>query len=221
MHGYAWSFKLEARHMCLPIAALEFAAWVCSIIIFEPILRKLPGEPEGARVIVSEMDALSHTLVLQNDRARSPIMQYIHATACDLPQFLSLRRELWLQHVYGPGNVMSDPLSRGMTQVFRQLCRQMQVTPIFLDFPPEALRFLDECAAVQAQMLSKAHISDPHVMEPPPPPAEWPPSPPPSPSQVCCPRPGLQPIFLDLELGAPQKSARQDPPSPPNSPPPV
>ena len=49
MHGYAWSYRLESRHMCLPIAALEFVAVACSFIIFHSLLVAPEGEPAGAQ----------------------------------------------------------------------------------------------------------------------------------------------------------------------------
>ena len=157
MHGYAWSYKLQQRHLCLPIAALEFLALALSFIIFGALLLPLPGEPLGIRCIVAESDALAPTLALQNDKAKAPIMQFIHKELEDLPEFQQLAPSVHLAHLFGPANAFSDPLSRGKWDTFAQLCRQLRVQPVLMPIPTSAVDLIDRVAMRQQQLLDGAN----------------------------------------------------------------
>jgi hypothetical protein len=219
MHGLCWQYRLTKAQAALPIALLEFVAYLWSIIIFASHAAPLPSEPAGLRAVVAESDALAPTMVLQNDAAKSLTMQYTHAAMDALPQYKKLRPVLHLGHLYGPGNWMSDPLSRGQTEAFLEQCRLLHIKPTWLDIPQEALDLLDRVCAFHAASPEDKEMPAPSAPEGPPPehlesppaapqpsPPEWEPdlpatpSPPPSPPPVARP---WQPTFARSLLGVP------------------
>ncbi|KAL3893591.1 MAG: hypothetical protein SGPRY_014125, partial [Prymnesium sp.] len=135
--GAVWRYVLSKRELRLPIAVLEFAAR------FGEVAAHGLDIPSSA-LIVSEVDALTTTLVLTNDAANSPLMQHIHLRLQALPQQQAIADKHAVAHIYGEANVLADAVTRAKWDVARSLASQLGVALEVSPPPPELSPLLEE-----------------------------------------------------------------------------
>ena len=101
--GYWWTHPLTDKQRLLPIAVLEFAAFVINI----QILQQLLGTGLKYVEVRAWTDALTARMRLESEKAGSTLMQLVHA------QFEKVRADpnhigLKIGHVFGDGNLAAD-----------------------------------------------------------------------------------------------------------------
>lgn len=124
MGGMYWRYPeegpLPAKYLSIPIAVLEFVAYLGSVASFAPFI------PERA-LVVSEVDALATADALTRQAAKSPMMQKVHLALMELPEFKRIARHHMVSHIFGEANVMADAASRGLYDVLQQLAGQLRL----------------------------------------------------------------------------------------------
>ncbi|MGA1354443.1 MAG: hypothetical protein ACO32I_06685, partial [Candidatus Limnocylindrus sp.] len=115
---YPESGPLDQRYLRLPIAALEFIAYVGSVAAFAHMI------PDEA-LLVSEVDALATADTLTAEAARSPVMQAIHLELVQMPAFARIAERHVVAHIYGEANVVADAVSRDLGDVLQALAGQL------------------------------------------------------------------------------------------------
>ena len=135
MHGSWWCIPLDDALVRLPIVVLELIAAAVNIIIFERTLQDAPR-------VVLEIDALSAQLVLRAGRSHSDMLQIVHETLLQLPQFKRLRHRLVARHTYGEANPAADAASRGKHAFLTALCAKLGVREHRVEVPAAAREFV-------------------------------------------------------------------------------
>jgi hypothetical protein len=126
----------------LPIVALEFIAWIISLIMFYKFVQHHHG-------VVLCSDSHTSVLVVQNDTAHAALMQSLHSMLLDTYEFQQLRHRLLVGHVFSEGNTMADHDSRGRFKQCKLVAAQLGIRLRTLPAPPRVwaicnINFADE-----------------------------------------------------------------------------
>ena len=92
--------------------------------------------------MVGRVDAQVVDRILNNDSAKSEIMQFIHLELNQVPE-LKLPRSVAWEHVYGEANVMADAPSRGEFEAMNLLASHLNIRLRRLELPPAFFELLD------------------------------------------------------------------------------
>ena len=137
-HGVWWTLPLELRYQRIPIAHLEFAAGIITFVMFVRHVIDLDSSPDLIRCwICLHVDGLATDLALSYDSARSPVMQQLHLYVMSLPEFQHTSFALWVQHIFGEGNIMADAASRGYFSVLNEMAAQLRLRLTQLQVPDD------------------------------------------------------------------------------------
>ena len=137
-HGFFFSYALTERDMRLHITALEFLAAVAGVMVF--------GRLSAGADVVGRVDAQVVDRILNNNSAKSEIMQFIHLKLNEVPE-LKLPRSVEWEHVYGEANVMADAPSRGEFEAMDLLASHLNIRLRRLELPPAFFELLNEVHA--------------------------------------------------------------------------
>ena len=122
MHGFSWYLPLQPCDVVgplqLPINWLEFLAVYGNFVIFGPSVPLLHSR------LLQLTDSLTSAIVLTRHSAKSEGMQLVHLGLLEEPEFIRLAAISDVAHVFGPGMVFADAVSRGYFGVVEQLCIQ-------------------------------------------------------------------------------------------------
>lgn len=135
--GAVWRYQLSERELRLPIAVLKFAAHFGEVAAHS-------SDIPAAALVISEVDALTTTMVLTDDAASSPLMQHIHLRLLGLPQQQAIASRHAVAHIYGEANVLADAVSRAKWDVARSLATQLGIALEVGPPPPELPLLLHE-----------------------------------------------------------------------------
>ena len=105
------------------ITALEFAAIIVNIIVFECFV-----EVHESLVIVLYTDSLTSALDMADDTAQAELMRDLVEYLRQMPAFKRLRKHLLILHAYGDTNIISDAMSRGYSAVASAFAQQLNIT---------------------------------------------------------------------------------------------
>jgi hypothetical protein len=133
-HGYFFSYALTERDRRLHITALEFLAACLGAMLF--------GRLSEGSDVVGRVDAQVVDRILNNNSAKSEMMQFIHLQMQSLPE-LQLPRSVTWEHVYGEANVMADAPSRGEFEAMNMLAGHLNIRLRRLDIPPAFFELLE------------------------------------------------------------------------------
>ena len=109
---------LARRRRRTPINWLEFLGIYGNFVSFGPRIPLM-----HARVLALT-DSLTSALVFSKHSAKSEGMQMIHLRLLDEAEIVRLAAITDIAHIFGPGNIFSDAVSRGHFGMVEELCRQ-------------------------------------------------------------------------------------------------
>jgi hypothetical protein len=134
--GLHWHIPLVGDERLLPISVAEFIAVVVGFMVFEPFV--------GQARPTAYSDSLNSVDVIEHCSAISPVMQYTHIRALEIPEYAQLAGPGTVVHCYGPANPCADAVSRGRFELLAQLCSQLGIAPVRLEVPPAARELLND-----------------------------------------------------------------------------
>ena len=150
--GYCWVVPLTAKFLQLDIPILEGIAAVVNVVCAHNIMGGTDHLPADT-CFEAHVDAQATVQVLIKGRAKSPMMQFLHARALEIPAFCEMLPFLLVCHILGLGNVASDACSRGYTQVLKSVAATLAVRVVQLDPPQVAYKLLQLCLAEQGRLM--------------------------------------------------------------------
>ena len=110
-------------------------------------------------VVCEETGALATAYMLIKGRAHSPMMQFNHTQALNMPQFVGMLPHLSVSHITGLANLASDAASNaasiGKFEALHSLARQLGVIAVEVQVPSVALDLLHNTV----RELEKLHES--------------------------------------------------------------
>ena len=155
MHGFSWYLPLlpcdVVGPLQLPINWLEFLAVYGNFEIFGPSVPLLHSR------LLQLTDSLTSAIVLTNHSAKSEGMQLVHLKLLQSSEFIRLAAITDVAHVFGPGMVFADAVSRGYFDIVKQLCIQCHTAHQWLVVPATVVALLDELRALARRL---AGVSD-------------------------------------------------------------
>jgi hypothetical protein len=134
--GLHWHMPLVGDERLLPISVAEFIAVSIGFMVFAPFV--------GMARPTAYSDSLNSVDVLLYCSAISPLMQYTHRKALEVPEYARLAVPGTVVHCFGPANPCADAVSRGRFELLTQLCSQLGIAPVRLEVPPAARALLDD-----------------------------------------------------------------------------
>ena len=134
--GLYWHVPLVGDERLLPISVAEFIAVVVGFMVYEVFA--------GQARPTAYSDSLNTVEVNEHCSAFSPLMQYTHIKALEVPAYMRLAGPGNVVHCFGPANPCADAVSRGRFELLAQLCGQLGLVPVRLEVPPAARAFLDD-----------------------------------------------------------------------------
>ena len=144
MHGMYWYLALSDEMVrWLHISVLELLATGFSTIIFTP---SLPPNPDVRLTQGADASATATTLTRQTER--SNMLQLTHHALLDDADFARFSCRADLGQLRGDANLASDAVSRGLWDVFAQLCQNLRIRPVQLPVPPNCLAILQRVLAM-------------------------------------------------------------------------
>ena len=153
-HGLFWQFVIPDSDLSVVnTPLLEFLAVVFNIFCFIEFAVPLCGE---TGTFLLRTDALTTALVLPNESQRSLALVDAFQLLIDSDEWRRFSPRLKIQHIYGDANALSDPLSRSRWREFRLRCRQLNVRPMRVAIPPEAMRLYNRVVHLQRARLAAA-----------------------------------------------------------------
>jgi hypothetical protein len=153
--GYWWHFEVpEALRGVLHITALEFCALAMGLVHWAQ-------ELTGFQFTLCA-DAMATVRNLARRAARSPVMQAIFRLLMNMPEFRLLEPFLFVDHVYGPANIMADAASRAKFELIAALGTQLGIVVRRAELPRRALEFFS-AACGAAKELYEAGVAFPPV----------------------------------------------------------
>ena len=158
--GYYWFISLTPRHLQLHITHLEALAAIINVIMADQLLGGHDSLPKDM-VVCEETDALATAYMLIKGRAHSPMMQFIHSQAMNMPQFSGMLSHLSVSHITGLANLASDAASRGKFEALHALARQLGVVAIEVQVPDAALELLHNAVRELEKMQEQCPYSEP------------------------------------------------------------
>ena len=133
MHGFSWYLPLQpcgvVGPLQLPINWLKFLAVYVNFVVFGPSVPLLHSR------LLQLTDSLTPAIVLTKHSAKSQGMQLVHLRLLDEPEFIRLAAISNVAHVFGPGMVFADAVSRGYFGIVEQLCIQCHTARQWLFIP--------------------------------------------------------------------------------------
>jgi len=152
MHGMSWYLPLSPEDVAaLPINWLEFLGIYGNFVIFGPSI------PLMHTRVLALTDSLTSALVLSKHSAKSEGMQMIHLRLLDEAEFVRLAAITDIAHVFGPGNIFSDAVSRGYFDMVEELCRQCHTAHEWLVVPPKVHNLLADLRALARDLATRAN----------------------------------------------------------------
>ena len=152
MHGVSWYLPLSPEDVAaLPINWLEFLGIYGNFVIFGPSI------PLMHTRVLALTDSLTSALVLSKHSAKSEGMQMIHLRLLDEAEFVRLAAITDIAHVFGPGNIFSDAVSRGYFDMVEELCRQCHTAHEWLVVPPKVHKLLADLRALARDLAARAN----------------------------------------------------------------
>ena len=155
MHGAGWYVPLEAEDRVgpykLPITVLEYACYYATIEMQCP---RVPATKYNDIVLAS--DSLGSVDAMIDMRSKSGLMLLITSIIRESDVFQAVQERLFVQHVYGAGNVFADAKSRGRRDVVEQLSAQLGIEYTELVVPPRVLALLGAVRARHRLMVDIA-----------------------------------------------------------------
>ena len=152
-HGLYWQFLVPTcDDDVLSTPVLEFLGVAFNILALASRVRPLLGE-QGTLLL--RTDALTTALVLPRESQKSPLLVDAFHFLALTDEWRSLSPNLRIQHIYGDTMAMSDPLSRGRLEEFFARCRQLGITPVRVELPPQARDIYDRI--VQLERARRLH----------------------------------------------------------------
>ena len=155
MHGFSWYLPLLPSDVVgplqLPINWLEFLAVYGNFEIFGPSVPLLHSR------LLQLTDSLTSAIVLTRHSAKSEGMQLVHLALLESSEFVRLAAITDVAHVFGPGMVFADAVSRGYFDIVKQLCIQCHTAHQWLVVPASVVALLDELRALARKL---AGVSD-------------------------------------------------------------
>ena len=148
MHGVPWYLPLSPEDVAsLPINWLEFLGIYGNFVIFGPSI------PLMHTRVLALTDSLTSALVLSKHSTKSEGMQMIHLRLLDEAEFVRLAVITDIAHVFGPGNIFSDAVSRGCFDIVEQLCHTAHE---WLVVPPKVHQLLADLRALACDLATRA-----------------------------------------------------------------
>ena len=152
MHGMSWYLPLSPEDVAaLPINWLEFLGIYGNFVIFGPSI------PLMHTRVLALTDSLTSALVLSKHSAKSEGMQMIHLRLLDEAEFVRLAAITDIAHVFGPGNIFSDAVSRGYFDMVEELCRQCHTAHEWLVVPHKVHKLLADLRALARDLATRAN----------------------------------------------------------------
>ena len=155
MHGVSWYLPLlpcdVVGPLQLPINWLEFLAIYGNFTIFGPSVPLLHSR------LLQLTDSLTPAIVPTNHSAKSEGMQLVHLKLLQESEFIRLAAITDVAHVFEPGAVFADAVSRGYFDIAKQLCIQCHTAHQWLVVPATVVALLDELRTLARKL---AGISD-------------------------------------------------------------
>ena len=153
-HGWSWVWPYPTTWLQLPIAVHEFLAFAVSVIQFEPFLNTAPA-------IVFDTDSISTAFNLENENAKSPLMQIAFQLLLSTQQWVTLiveagEQERAIRHVKGKINIFADAESRGHNMLVSDLCVQLGIKHRRLPLSKAAVQYLNAFAAAVSPLVPLA-----------------------------------------------------------------
>ena len=154
-HGLFWTFVVPpADYDAVTTPLLEFLALAFNVLALPDHAEALCGD-KGTLLL--RTDALTSALVLPAESQHSPALIDAYQLLIETDAWRRLRGRLRVQHAYGDTQAVSDALSRSHMAVFRQRCRQLNVKPVRLSLPLEAIQLYRRVVSlVRARRLRHA-----------------------------------------------------------------
>lgn len=174
MHGFWWNYPLTEALLLVDIPQLEFMAGAVNIIVFHHYFLDQLQEASPEADIVVHVDSMASAQALTAASSASPTMMHIHQRLMDTAAFQSIQSRLWVGHEWGPANIASDAVSRGLSHTLHRLCAQLHITAVQLDLPEVALEFIHDVVSFFHELHRLTHGASgfpaPDAGEPPLPP---------------------------------------------------
>ena len=158
--GYYWFISLTPWHLQLHITHLEALAAIINVIMADLLLGGHESLPLNLTVC-EETDALATAYMLIKGRAHSPMMQFIHTQALNVPQFVGMLPHLSVSHITGLANLASDAASRGKFEALHSLARQLGVIAVEVQVPNAALELLHNAVRELEKLQEKCPYAEP------------------------------------------------------------
>ena len=135
--GCNWVRPFTTRELQIPIAVTEFIGHPGNFLAF------------GARApapmqISSEFDALATVADLHAGKANSDLMRHVYNFTLALPGYAEFASRHSVAHLFGPGNVLADLISRGYIRKALDLMAQLGLKNETVPYPPELDTLLSE-----------------------------------------------------------------------------
>jgi len=150
--GYTWVVPLTPEDLELDIPVLEAIAAVVNVVAAHKIVGGTDHLPEDV-CFEAHVDAQATAHVLIRGKARSPMMQLVHAMALQSEAFREMLPFLVVMHCYGLGNVASDAVSRGYDKVVSVVAAALGVRVMKVEPPRLAFELLSACKELRGRML--------------------------------------------------------------------
>lgn len=146
-HGLYWQFLVPTcDDDVLSTPVLEFLGVAFNVLALASRVRALLGE---RGTLLLRTDALTTALVLPRESQKSPLLVDAFHFLALTEAWRSLAPNLRIQHIYGDTMAMSDPLSRGRLEEFRARCRQLGITPVRVELPPQCRELYDRVVQLE------------------------------------------------------------------------
>ena len=162
MHGCSWYLPLlpcdVVGPLQLPINWLEFLAIYGDFVIFGPSVPLLHSR------LLQLTDSLTSATVLTRHSAKSEGMQLVHLKLLQNSEFVRLAAITDIAHVFGPGMVFADAVSRGYFDIVKQLCIQCHTAHQWLEVPAAVIELLDELRALARKLAGNGHKLTPRPL---------------------------------------------------------